>query len=118
MDLSYPRFKALAVTAGLCLWFFIITSASNFFTIEYFLIFFVSVFAITQILSKKLAGALEVFAIINTKIFLGLLYVLVITIYGVLFRALRIDLLRLQKQNETYWLEMKELKEPRIFKQY
>jgi len=118
MDLSHPQFKALAVTAGLCLWFFIITSALNFFTIEYFLIFFVSVFTITQILSKKLAGALEVFAIINTKIFLGILYIFVITIYGILFRILKIDVLRYQKQNETYWLEMKQLKKSRIFKQY
>jgi len=118
MDLSHPRFKASAVTAGLCLWFFIFTSATNLFTVEYLLIFFISVFAITQILSEKLSGALDVFAIINTKIFLGILYILVITIYGVLFRILRIDVLRLQKQNETYWLEMKELKESRIFKQY
>ena len=101
MDFMQPRFKALAVTTGLSLWFFIFTSASNVFSIEYFLIFIISIFTVTQILSKKLSGALDIFAIINTKIFLGLLFIFVITTYGILFRLLRIDVLRLQKQNKT-----------------
>jgi len=34
MELSSQRFKALAVTAGFSLWFFIITSATGLFSIE------------------------------------------------------------------------------------
>ena len=52
MQTSSPRFKSLAVTAGMSFWFF------------------------------------------------------VIAIYGILFKVLRIDLLRLQKKNDSYWLEI------------
>ena len=78
----------------------------------------ISVFTVTQILSKKLSNALDIFAIINTKVFLGFLFVFVMTTYGILFRLLRIDVLRLKKQNTTYWLEMKQLKKLREDKQY
>jgi len=71
-----------------------------------------------QILSLKLSKALNYFAIINTKIFLGLLFVTLISTYGVFFRILQIDLLRLKKQHDSYWLTMKTLDEKRIFKQY
>ena len=60
---------------------------------------------ITQIFTKKISKVLDVFAIINTKIFLGILFVFVIAIYGILFRFLRIDLLRLKKNKNSYWLE-------------
>jgi len=75
MDFSQPKFKALTVTFGLSLWVFIFTSASNIFSIEYYSIFVIGIFTITQVLSKKLSKALEVFAIINTKIFLGILFI-------------------------------------------
>ena len=61
---------------------------------------------ITQIFTKKISKVLDVFAIINTKIFLGILFVFVIAIYGILFRFLRIDLLRLKKNKNSYWLEI------------
>lgn len=66
----------------------------------------------------KLAKVLDVFAIFNTKIFLGLLFIFVISLYGILFKVLRIDLLRTKKQEKSYWLEIEQLKESRIFKQY
>ena len=118
MEISSPRFKALAVTAGFSFWFFIITSSFNIFSLEYFGIFVVSLLVITQIFSIKLSKVLDIFAIINTKIFLGILFIFIISIYGVLFRVLQIDLLRLKKHNETYWLPMEELKSEQIFKQY
>ena len=118
MDFSQPKFKALTVTFGLSLWVFIFTSASNIFSIEYYSIFVIGIFTITQVLSKKLSKALEVFAIINTKIFLGILFIFIITTYGIIFRLLKIDALRLKKQNTTYWLEMKQLKESKNGKQY
>jgi len=70
------------------------------------------------IFSIKLSKGLDVFAIVNTKVFLGILFIFVISIYGIFFKLLRIDLLRLQKQKETYWLEIQDLKQDRIFKQY
>ena len=76
MELSSPRFKALAVTAGFSLWFFIISSATNLFSIEAFTIFVLITISITQIFAIKLSKALDIFAIINTKVFLGILFVL------------------------------------------
>ena len=105
MQTSSPRFKSLAVTAGLSFWFFIITSSTGIFTLEYLALFVGIVFTITQIFAKKISKGLDIFAIINTKIFLGILYVFVIAIYGILFRFLQIDLLRLKKQDNSYWLE-------------
>ncbi|MSV26810.1 MAG: hypothetical protein EXS75_04290 [Nitrosarchaeum sp.] len=117
MELSSPRFKAIAVTAGLSFWFFIITSAINNFSFELLVVFVASLLIITQILSSKISKGLDVFAIINTKIFLGVLFVFVIAIYGILFKFLRIDLLRLKNKKDTYWLEIEETGH-RIRKQY
>ena len=118
MQTSSPRFKSLAVTAGLSFWFFIITSSTGIFSIEIMIIFVVIVLSITQIFAKKISKGLDIFAIINTKIFLGILFSTVISIYGILFRLLRIDLLRLKKQSNTYWLDVEETEPHRIRKQY
>lgn len=118
MELSPPRFKALSVSAGLSFWFFVITSTIGVFSIELMVSFVAIILVITQIFAVKLSKVLDVFALVNTKIFLGILFVFVISIYGILFRLLRIDLLRLKKQNDTYWLDVEQLKRQRIFKQY
>lgn len=118
MELSSSRFKAVAVTAGSSFWFFIITSAIGIFSVELFAIFVIISITFTQIFSIKLSKGLDTFAIVNTKFFLGILYVVVVSLYGILFKMLRIDLLRLIKQPDTYWLEMDDLKESRILKQY
>jgi hypothetical protein len=39
-------------------------------------------------------------------------------IYGILMRFLRIDLLRLRKQRDSYWLNTEQTKPHRIRKQY
>ena len=118
MQTSSPRFKSLAVTAGLSFWFFIITSTIGVFSIEILIIFVVAILSITQIFAKKISKGLDIFAIINTKIFLGILFCTVISIYGVLFKLLQIDLLRLKKQDHTYWLDVEQTKPHRIRKQY
>ena len=118
MELSSPRFKSLAVTLGLSLWFFVISSALGVFSIKIFAIFVAVVITITQIFSMKLSKGLDLFAIVNTKVFLGIIFVSVISLYGIIFKFLRIDLLRLKKNENTYWLEMEQLKEDRLFKQY
>lgn len=118
MELSSPRFKAIAVTAGFSFWFFIISITLDFFSFEILIGFIATVLIVTQIFSIKLSKALDTFAIINTKIFLGALFVFVISIYGIFFKILRVDLLRLQKQPDTYWLKIEQLKPSRIFKQY
>ena len=92
METSSPRFKSLAITAGLSFWFSIITFSTGYFSFE--------------ILLKKISKLLDIFAIINTKIFLSILFILVISIYGILFRFLRIDLLRLKTQSDSYWLKI------------
>ena len=106
MQTSSPRFKSLVVTAGLSFWFFIITNSTGIFTLEYLVLFVGIALVITQVFAKKISKGLDIFAIINTKIFLGILYIFVIAIYGILFRFLQIDLLRLKKQNNSYWLEI------------
>ena len=118
MELSSTRFKALAVTAGFSLWFFIISSATGLFSIEVFAIFVAITIAITQIFAIKLSKALDIFAIINTKVFLGILFVFVISLYGIFFKVLRIDLLRLKKQSSSYWLDIDKIKQSTIFRQY
>ena len=117
MEISSPRTKALAVTTGLSFWFFIITNSIDLFSVELMLSFVVGILLVTQIFALKLSNALDLFAKINTKIFLGILFVCVITIYGLLFKILRIDLLRLKTQNNSYWLNM-EQNNRRIGKQY
>jgi len=118
MELSSPRFKALTVSAGFTLWFFILTSIFGVFTLEYFVIFVAVVFPLMQFMSIKVSSALDIFAIYNTKFFLGILFVFVISLYGIFFRILRIDLLRLKKRDDTYWLEMEQLIPSRILKEY
>ena len=61
---------------------------------------------------------LYIFAIINTKIFLGILFCTIISFYGIMFKFLQIDLLRLKKQEKTYWLDVEQTKPQRIRKQY
>ena len=118
METTSPRFKSLAVTAGLSFWFFIITSSTGTFSIEIFIIFIITILSITQLFAKKISKGLDIFAIINTKIFLGILFVAVISLYGILFRLLRVDLLRLKKQNDTYWLNVEQTEPDKIRKQY
>jgi hypothetical protein len=118
MQTSSPRFKSLAVTAGLSFWFFIITSSTGIFSIEILIIFVAIVLSVTQIFAKKISKGLDIFAKINTKIFLGILFVTLISAYGIVFRFLQIDLLRLKKQDETYWLDVEHAKPHRIRKQY
>ncbi len=118
MELSSPRFKALAVSAGFTFWFFVITSIVGVFTLEYFAIFVAIVIPLMQFMSIKVSSALDTFAIYNTKFFLGILFVFVISLYGIFFRVLRIDLLRTKKQNDTYWLEMEQLDKSRLLKEY
>ncbi|MDB4840946.1 hypothetical protein OAH75_06540 [Nitrosopumilus sp.] len=118
MQTSSPRFKSLAVTAGLSFWFFIITSSTGIFSVEILIIFITVILIITQIFTKKISKGLDIFAIINTKIFLGTLFIFVISIYGILFKLLQIDLLRLKRHDETYWLDAEETKYDRIRKQY
>jgi hypothetical protein len=118
MQTSSPRFKSLAVTAGLSFWFFIITSSTGIFSIEIFIIFVSVLLTVTQIFTKKISKGLDIFAIINTKIFLGILFIILISAYGITFRFLQIDLLRLKKQDGTYWLDVEQTKPHRIRKQY
>lgn len=118
MELSSPRFRALAVATGFSFWFFVISSTIGMFSLEIFTIFVISIFGITQLMSVKLSKALDIFAIFNTKIFLGILFIFIISVYGVLFRILRIDLLRIRNEKDSYWLDMEKLNDKRILKQY
>ena len=118
MELSSPRFKALAVTAGFSFWFIIITTGIGVFSFELFGIFLAITIAITQIFSVKLSKGLDIFAVINTKIFLGILFIFLISLYGIFFKILRIDLLRLKKQETSYWLEIDKIKHSTLVKQY
>ena len=118
MEHSSSKFKALAVSAGLSFWFFIISSITGMFSIEAMLLFILAIVIVSQIFAMKLSKALDVFAIINTKIFLGILFVFLVSIYGIVFRLLKIDLLQFKTQKETYWLNTKDFKSHKILKQY
>ena len=118
MEASSPRFKSVAVTAGLSFWFFIITQSTGIFSVEILIVFVASVLTVTQIFAKKISKGLDIFAMINTKIFLGILFIGLISIYGIVFRCLGIDLLRLKKQSNSYWLDVEQTKPNMIRKQY
>ena len=118
MELSSPRFKSLAVTAGFSFWFFIITTVVGIFSLELFAGFVVILLIVTQIFALNLTKGLDIFAVINPKLFLGILFVFVFTAYGIFFKVLQIDVLRLKRQKDTYWLDVEQLKSNRISKQY
>jgi len=118
MEFSSPRLKALTVTIGISFWLIVLMWNLDIFSLELYLGIVAIIFTTFQILSLKVSKALDVFAIYNTKIFLGILFCTVISIYGILFRLLRIDLLRLKKQDGTYWLDVEQTKPYRIGKQY
>ena len=118
MNTSSPRLKALAVTAGFSLWCFVISSGLGVFSFELFGIFAFVTFIITQIFAIKLSKGLEIFALINTKIFLGILFIFVISIYGIFFRVLRIDLLRLNDNKTTFWLKNDKIQQSQMETQY
>ena len=118
MELSSSRFKALAVTAGFSFWFFIISSAVGLFSLDALAIFVAITISITQIFAFKLSKALDIFAIINTKIFVGILFIFVVSLYGIFFKVLHIDLLRLKKQSSSYWLDTDKIKQSTVFRQY
>ena len=118
MELSSPRFKSLSVTAGFSFWFFILTSAFGFFSLELFASFVIIIIIITQIFAVKLSRSLDIFAIINTKVFLGILFIFMISLYGIFFRILKIDLLRLKKQKSTYWLDLDDMTQSTDLRQY
>ena len=106
MHLPSHRLKALAVTAGLSFWFFMGTSAAGWFTVEALAAFACALLAVTQIFSRKLAAGLEIFAVLNTKFVLGAVFVLLISVYGIFFRVLMIDLLYIKWRDTaapTYW---------------
>ena len=102
MELSSPRFKGYGGNSRVFfLVFYNLFSYRFYFSFEALAVFIVVTLAVTQIFSLKLSRALDIFAIINTKIFLGILFVFVVSLYGIFFKALHIDLLRLKKQESS-----------------
>lgn len=117
MNLTSPRVKALSVSIGISIWVFVLTMLTKTFSIEYYILFLIAIFSITQVFAKKISRGLNIFAIINTKIFLSIIFIFAISFYGTFFRILGIDLLRLKRNNNTYWLKIVKTEE-RILKQY
>jgi len=117
MEISSPRFKALIVVIGLSFWFFLITSTLNIFSFEMMTVFIIGVVILTQIFAVKITKLLDLFALFNTKIFLGILYVFIFSIYGIYFRLLKIDLLRLENKS-SYWLDIDYSDNYGVLKQY
>ena len=105
-----PRLKSLAVTAGLSFWFYVITASVGAFEIWHLLAFAAAVLAVTQAFASRVSRGLDIVAIVNTAVFLGILFTTLISLYGLLFRALRVDLLRTRAGSDagTYWLPIHE----------
>ena len=118
MKQTSSRIKALTVSIAFTLWFYIGTSILDVFSFPILIIFVIVIFTVFQLLASKISNFLNILAIFNTKIFLGIIFIFFISIYGIFFKILRIDLLRLKKQNNSYWLDVKETKHARIRKQY
>lgn len=107
-----PRIKSLAVTAGLSFWFYVIASAAGALEPWHLLAFASAVLAATQAFASRVSRGLDIVAVANTAVFLGLLFATLISLYGLLFRALRVDLLRARGARGggggTYWLPVHE----------
>ena len=103
-----PRLRSLAVTAGLSFWFYVLTSAAGVLEPWHLLAFASAVLAATQAFPSRVSRGLDMVAVANTAAFLGLLFATLISLYGLLFRALRVDLLRARGggREGTYWLPM------------
>ena len=104
-----PRLKSLAVTAGLSFWFYLIASAAGVLEPWHLLAFTSAVLVATQAFASRVSRGLDIVAVANTAAFLGLLFATLISLYGLLFRALRVDLLRargVRGGSGTYWLPM------------
>ena len=102
-----PRLKSFAVTAGLSFWFYVFTASASLFDVWYLLAFAAAVLAATQAFATRVSRGLDIVAIVNTVAFLGLLFVTLISLYGLLFRALRVDLLRARGgTGSTHWLRL------------
>lgn len=106
-----PRLKSLAVTAGLSFWFYVFASAAGVLEPWHLLAFASAVLAATQAFASRVSRGLDIVAVANTAVFLGLLFATLISLYGLLFRALRVDLLRARgarggEGGGTYWLPL------------
>lgn len=104
-----PRLKSLAVTAGLSFWFYVITSSAGVLEPWHLLAFASAVLVATQSFAPRVSRGLDVVAIANTAVFLGLLFATLISLYGLLFRALGVDLLRARggrRTGGTHWLSI------------
>lgn len=101
-----PRLKSLAVTAGLSFWFYVFTASAGVFDAWYLLAFAGAVLAVTQAFASRVSRGLDIVAIVNTAVFLGILFATLISLYGLLFRALRVDLLRTRGDAGTHWLPL------------
>lgn len=103
-----PRLKSLAVTAGLSFWFYVISSSVGLFEPWHLLAFASAVLVATQAFAPRVSRGLDAVAIANTAVFLGLLFATLISLYGLLFRALGVDLLRTRGArgggSSTHWL--------------
>ena len=71
-----------------------------------------------QFLAVKVSKVLDIFSIYSTKFFLGIIYVSVFSVYGIIFKFLKVDLLRLDNNKETFWLDVEEINDSDIKKQY
>ena len=60
METSSPRFKSIAVSAGLTFWFIIITSSTGMFSIELSILFIGVIFSVTQIFANKISKGLDI----------------------------------------------------------
>lgn len=68
----------------------------------------IGIFSVTQLFPNKVGKMLDIFAIYVTRFLLGILFISVVAPSGIIFKLLRIDLLRLKKQTQTYWLKNEE----------
>ena len=118
MKVSSNSFKAVTVSAAISFWYFIISSIVGFFTFETFIIFVVSIFLVTQIIKSKITGFLDILTLFNTKLFLGIIFLTTFTLFGILLKLLRVDLLRKNKQEKSYWLHYDQSPKSTPLKQY
>lgn len=116
--MSSNKIKSLTVSSGLTFWFLLFSSIFNFFKIENLLIFLIINFGLTLLFSSKINNLLDILGKWNTKFFTIIFFISIINLYGMILKILKIDLVRLKTQENSYWLNLDNTDSSRIFKEY
>ena len=102
MDGWPARAKAAAVASGASFWFAVLYWSAGQSDLWPVAAFAAAAFGLALPLARRISGALDAAAAVHSAVFLGAVFVALISLYGMYMRLLRIDLLG-RSEAGTYW---------------